>query len=390
MRLRRLAERWEATTVARVWARYAAARGPVLAGGIAYFAFFSLFPAMAVGFTILARVVGDDSQLQKDLVNFVNDSLGATLIGLEPGQGVVSVDTLVQPEVLNVVGLVGLVALLFTGLGWLDAVREGLRAVFGQPRLENMVLRKVLDLFVLAMLGVAVLVSVAASVAAATASTRVQEWLGLAAATGGGSFVRLSSVLALVVVDSAVFLMFFRVLSGVRVPFEHLVRGAVVGSVGLGVINFFSALLLGRLSDNKFLATSSVVVGLLIWMNLVGRLTLVSASWSATRAADAGDLPVAVPVPGTEPARGTEPATGAEPASGRAASTDRGAAIGLAPVPRTASFGQRAQDRVAVAAGVVLGASSILALRLVRGGMRTAIGGIGSAVGLAARRQRGD
>src|ERR1044071_6126307 len=70
----------------RAWQRYGAVRGNVLAGGIAYFAFFSIFPALAIGFTLFALVLGNQEDLQVQLVKYVNESLGATVISYHPGQ----------------------------------------------------------------------------------------------------------------------------------------------------------------------------------------------------------------------------------------------------------------------------------------------------------------
>src|SRR3954470_17534918 len=58
-----------ATLPYRAWQRYGAVRGNVLAGGIAYFAFFSVFPALAIGFTVFALVLGNQLDLQAQLVS---------------------------------------------------------------------------------------------------------------------------------------------------------------------------------------------------------------------------------------------------------------------------------------------------------------------------------
>ena len=40
--------RFQRTEVMRAWRRYSDARGNLLAGGVTYFAFFSIFPAVAL------------------------------------------------------------------------------------------------------------------------------------------------------------------------------------------------------------------------------------------------------------------------------------------------------------------------------------------------------
>src|SRR3954465_13165002 len=62
------------TVAFRAWQRYGAVRGNVLAGGVAYFAFFSIFPALAIGFTLFPLVLGSQENLQAQLVQYINSS----------------------------------------------------------------------------------------------------------------------------------------------------------------------------------------------------------------------------------------------------------------------------------------------------------------------------
>ena len=41
----------------RAWRRYSEARGNVLAAGVGYFAFFSVFPAVALAFSVFGFVL---------------------------------------------------------------------------------------------------------------------------------------------------------------------------------------------------------------------------------------------------------------------------------------------------------------------------------------------
>ena len=71
----------------RAWARYSAVRGNVLAGGVAYFAFFSLFPAMALGFTVFALLLGSHEDLQVLVVQYINSVFGTTVVGYQKARG---------------------------------------------------------------------------------------------------------------------------------------------------------------------------------------------------------------------------------------------------------------------------------------------------------------
>src|SRR3954453_16817781 len=119
--------RIKATVAWRAWQRYGKARGDVLAGGISYAAFFSLLPALAVGFTVFGLILGDDTDLQSRVIPSVNDGVG-TIVIRPPGTpaggrtGIVDIATLTGSSQLTVVGVIGLIGFLLTGLGWLGAM----------------------------------------------------------------------------------------------------------------------------------------------------------------------------------------------------------------------------------------------------------------------------
>ncbi len=353
-----LLARAQASKAWRAWNRYGAARGNVLAGGIAYVAFFSVFPALALGFTVFGLVVGGRVDMQERVADYVNDAFGSTLIGLPGDDAFVSIDTLVQGDLLTVTGALGIGLLLFSGLGWVDAMRQGIRAMFALPDEGNPVLRKLFDVAVLAIVGLGVLASVIVTVALSAATGAVLTWLGVAS-TAGQVTVQILVELAVVALDIVLFLMFFRVLAQVRQPWGDLLGGAVIGAVGLHVLKLSGGLLLRTVSGNRFLASAAIVVGLLLWFNLIGRITLLAAAWAATTVADR-DQRLAVAGPQSRAAQ---------------AAPDRAADL----VP---GYGQRAVDRTTLAAGAVLGAV-----------LGVAVGGLTRSVRLlagAARRRSDD
>jgi membrane protein len=280
----------------RAWARYNAVRGNVLAGGVAYFAFFSLFPAMALGFTVFGLLLGGQEDLQVRLVQYVNSNLGSVVLTYRTGAGgLVSVEQLTARGVLTTAGAVGFVTLLLSGLGWISALRDGVQRVFATRSDTHFVLLKLVDLVVLAATGVAVLASVVLSVVVNVATDQVLETLGIPAGTVSTWSVNVAGQLVLTVVDAVIFTLLFHRLAGIRVPLRDLVAGGVFASIGFTVLKLSASVLLQVVVRNRFLATFGVVIGLLVWMDLVARVTLVAAALSATLAADRGHLPTPDP-----------------------------------------------------------------------------------------------
>lgn len=329
----------------RAWQHYVQSRGNVLAAGIAYFAVFSLFPALVIGFTVFGFLLGGNQALQDQVVTSIDD----VLPGVLGPDGLVTVEQLQRTDVLSVTGSLGLLLLLYTGLGWLDAMRQGVRAMFDQPFLDdNIVKKKLRDLLVLASLGLAVLVSVVVSLVVNASADFVLSLLGLATSALGALLLTGLGLLVVLAADTVIFLLLFRVLSGLEMPWRVLLEGALLGAAGLGLLKLLGGQLLGAAGGgNPVLAAAGVVGGLLVWLNLVARLTLLAASFAATDAADAGTLP-ARPGPPQQ---------------------DHPSPLGPRDVT-AASFGQRSADRVSLAAGATLGVVGVTGVRVAVGAVR--------------------
>jgi membrane protein len=363
----------------RAWDRYGAVRGNVLAGGIAYFAFFSLLPALALGFTVLGLVVGDRADLQDSVVDYVNTTFGgATVIGRTDAEGIVSIHRLTQGDVLSATGIGGLVVLLFTGLGWIGALRDAVSAVFQRVNGPNPVAAKGGDLVALLSFGLAALASMAGSVLVTSATGLVLDWLGLGRSPGTGVLVNVLTSVLLLAVDTALFLVLFWLLAGVELPWDDVFTGALAGGVAFGLLKLLGGLLLRLASQNRFLAAFSIVVGLLIWMNLAARLGLLASAWAATTAEDRGHLPpLARPIAGTEGTAGTAETAGvpagATPSGGAGAVRVGAGAVRVGAdavrvgVSGTPTYSTRAGDRTTVAAGAVLGLTAALLGRVLAG-----------------------
>jgi membrane protein len=280
----------------RAWMRYNAVRGNVLAGGITYFAFFSLFPGMALGFTAFGLLLGGQEDLQVRLVHYVNSNLGSVVLTYRAGGGgLVSVEQLTAPGVLTTTGALGFVTLVLSGLGWVGALRDGVQRVFATRSDRNIVVLKLVDLLVLLAGGLAVLTSVVISIVVNVAADQVLETLGIPTGKVSTWTVNVAGQLVLTVVDAVIFTLLFHRLAGVAVPLRDVAVGGLVASLGFTVLKLSGSVLLQIVVRNRFLAAFGVLIGLLVWMNLVARLTLVAAALSATVATDRGHLPTPDP-----------------------------------------------------------------------------------------------
>lgn len=344
--------RLKATHAYRVWQHYNGARGGVLAGGIAYFAFFSVFPALTLGFAVFGFVLRGHPGLFHDVVHSVSTTLPGIVKDSAHPDGVIDASRPPTPNVLTVTGAISLVVLVVTGLGWLTALREGIRAMFGRPLLaSNALFSRLRDLGVLALLGLSMLVSAVLSAGANTATGQVLDWVGLSPdSVPGRVLLPVVGFVVVLIVDVVIFVVLLRLLSGVSMPWSDLRQAAVLGAVGAGVLKLAVSYGIVGSSTNPVLASFAIVVGLLVVINLMSRVTLFAAAWAAV---------------------------GSELVAARTAEVAVSEARRL-PHPRAMepSFGPRSADRTAIAAGAVIGAVGAVGVGAVRRATAAVIAGL--------------
>jgi len=348
--------RLQATPAWRAWKRYGDHRGNLIAGGVGYFAFFSVFPAVLLAFTIFGIVLRSQPQLLADTKDAINGLLPGFVKTPSQPHGVINVNAPTGAE-LSVQGVISVVGLVLAGTGWLGALRDGIRTIFGVAGSPgNPVLAKLRDVGVLLVLGVAILLSAAVGTVAGSAASWVADLVGL----GGQEW--LLGVVAFVlgvVLDGAIVAVMLRVLSGVRLPWRAVRNGAIFGGIGLTLLKTFGSLLISGTTGNKLYLGFALVVGLLVWLNLMSRVILISAAWAAN------DLDTGITAPGLSAGQVDKLVEG--PDTEALVSVRDRTDAGLP------TFGQRAADRTSVAAGAVLGAVGAVALGSLGRGLRSLV-----------------
>lgn len=276
----------------RVFMHYNQSRGVLLAGGLAYQAIFAVFAALWVGFSVAGLLVEANPDIRQAFFTTLNTSIPG-LIDTGNGEGIIDPDDLQTGVVLSWTGAAALVGLLFTALGWLASARDSIRTLFGLPgELLGFVLLKLKDIGLGIGFAAALLVSSALLVFSTQALGGVLEFLGVEQdsllATIAG---RTIGLLLMFVLDTAALAVLYRLLSGLQIPLRRLLVGAVIGATGLGILKVLGSALLGGASRNPLLASFALIIGLLIWFNLLCQVILLAASWIAVGMADVGLIP---------------------------------------------------------------------------------------------------
>src|ERR1700712_5267325 len=155
----------------RAFGRYQADAGDRLAASVTYFGFLSFFPLIALAFSIAGFVVDAYPDAQQRLTEEINNFLPGLADKLD-------VTTIGNAKVAT--GLIGLVGLLFAGLGWIDAPREAIRAMWHHHvQAGNVVVKKLVDIAVLGGLGLTLLASVIVTGVSSSAMSWFLELVGI-------------------------------------------------------------------------------------------------------------------------------------------------------------------------------------------------------------------
>lgn len=271
---------WSESRPGRTLALYLASRGPLLARGMSFSAVFSAFAALYVFFAVFGIVFAQSPALRDAVVGVAATTIPG-LIDTGSG-GAIQVDALFDVQVLGISGLVVLALLTFTASGWLRSLRDWVRTIFGLPhRDRGLVLMRLIDLALVLALGVLMLLSAALSVIATHALDLVRQWLDPAVVDAGGPALLAAGLLAALLIDVLVLFMLFRLQSRIPVGNRQLLRGALLGAVGIGVLKYVGAELASTAGNNPLMAGFAVIIGLMLWFNLVMQWLLLTAAWIA-------------------------------------------------------------------------------------------------------------
>jgi membrane protein len=168
-------------------------------------------------------------------------------------------------------------------MGWLDALRDGLRRVFATSDVKvSFVKKKLTDVVVLALLGFSLMGSLVVTSMATAATTFALGHVGLDESVVAVGLLKVISVAFAVAADTVLFAIVFSRLSGAKLRWRQVRSGALLAAVGFELLKLLGTFLIGRTTHNPLYATFGVVVGLLVWMNFVARLTMFAAAWTAT------------------------------------------------------------------------------------------------------------
>lgn len=239
-------------------------QGGYLAALITYYGFLSLFPLLLLLVTMLGFVLHGDPHLQARLLNSALAQF--PIVGSQLRESV-------HARTGSGVGLaIGVLGTVYGSLGAAQAMQNALNRVWAVPRNErpNPIKSRLRSLMVVGVLGIGVLLTTGLS--GLTTGANV-----LGATFGGG--VRLAAVPVATLVNVALFLAAFRLLTAKEIATRRLWVGSVVAAVGWQLIQGLGTYLISHLlkGSHEAYGVFGLVLGLIAWIHLLALVTVLAA-----------------------------------------------------------------------------------------------------------------
>ncbi len=261
--------------VVRAYQRYTADAGDRQAAAVTFFGFLSFFPLISLAVGVLSYALGDEA------VGTVIREVDGYAPGLAGQLGLK--ELLSNDRKAGVAGLIGLAGLLYSGLGWVDALREAIRTMWHHNvQAGNLVVKKAKDVVILLGLGATVVVSVGVSAATGAFTGAALDLISLDETFVATAVAKVVGIALGLLASTALFLYLYLRLPRVTAPFRRVLRGALLAAVLFEVVKRVGAIYIERTTSNPLYGTFAVIVGLLVWINIVSRLLLLCASWTVT------------------------------------------------------------------------------------------------------------
>ncbi|WP_251449448.1 YihY/virulence factor BrkB family protein [Microbacterium sp. Marseille-Q6648] len=261
----------------RAFLLYSERRGPMLADSVTYRALFSIFAGVLLGFSFAALWFAGNPAAFQSLIS----SVDAVIPGLVGEGGLIDPSDIDAPAGLTVAGILATIGLLLAAIGAIGSMRMAMRSIAATLNDDILFIWVILRNLALAIgIGLALGASAVITFLATFGVSILADWFGMpqdsplvAVLTG------VIGVIVVFILDAAAIAVLFVVLSGIRPPARALWSGAILGAIGLTVLQQLSGLFVGGAGSNPLLASFASLIALLLWVNLSSQVILIATAY---------------------------------------------------------------------------------------------------------------
>lgn len=249
---------------------FSGAGGTRLAAAISYYALLSLFP-LAILLVAAGSIVLDEEEARARVADRIAEALPLT----EGGAADVR-DLLAGAARSSAVGLAGLAGLLWSASGMMGALRAGLTAVSGPEPGRPFLRGKLVDLAMVAGVGLLLLASAVLTVTARVAQEQVLDRIGV---PGAGTLVGIALPIALA---AATLLILIRLVPASPPGWPGTWRAAAGGGVALWVLATGFGIYVANFGRyDAVYGSLGTVVALMVFIWLAAMVALLAAAAAA-------------------------------------------------------------------------------------------------------------
>ncbi|AUS79302.1 inner membrane protein YhjD [Actinoalloteichus sp. AHMU CJ021] len=282
----------------RAGTRYSEHHGDHYAAAITYFSVLALVPLLMVAFAVAGFVLFNNQQLL--------DQARTAITEAAPTPDLSSTLNEVVTQAIDqrtVVGILGLLTALYSGLGWMTNLRNALTAQWNQSfEQPPFVTRLVRDLLALVGLGLALVVSIGLTVVGSAFASEILDLFGVERTAAARASLWVVSLLLVLAANWLVFTWVLAKLPRKPVTLRSAMWGGLVAAVGIELLKQLGGVYLQSVARSPAGAAFGSVLGLLVLIYLVARFLLFVAAWTASATENlahtdaAGHQPPAPPV----------------------------------------------------------------------------------------------
>lgn len=269
--------------VMRAQQRYNDSKGDFYAAGITYFTIFAMFPLLMVGFAAGGFILAGQPELLDRIESRIKEIVSGDL-----GQQIVQLmDSAIASR--TSVGIIGLAAALWAGLGWMNNLREALSQMWGTYRGERpgFVKTKLSDAAALVSAFVAILLTLALTVVGNIAvMEKLLGWIGIHDTSALSSVLTVASQVMSLAVSWLLFTWMIARLPRESVSLHSGVRAGLIAAVGFEIFKQVASIYLQSVVTGPAGATFGPVLGLMLFAYVTARLVLFATAWAATATDD--------------------------------------------------------------------------------------------------------
>lgn len=249
----------------------------VLAGSITYFGFLALFPSLLLAASVLGFVLAGRPELLAEvisqIVEYIPGSAGDQLVD--------ALNTAIDSR--GAVGIVGLLGLLYAGLGWISKLRLAIQTLWqGKPEQGSFLKDNARDLLTLLGLGGGLVASLAVTAGGTAAASFLVELVGLEGIPGITLITGALAIALAIAGSTLIFCWLFGSLSGHDITYRSVLPGAILAAVGFEILKLIGGFYLSLVSNSVSAGVFGSVVGILLFIYLACRFLLFCVAWTAT------------------------------------------------------------------------------------------------------------